>query len=196
MKRWIWALVCAWAGHGWAAPPAALEKMLALPGLACRFAQTVEAADGSRVRSEGRLWLRRPGMFRWEYEKPYAELFVSDGRTVWHYEPDLMQAERIRTLDPASTAALRILAGRMQPGDVAVLAEKRRHGKVELTLRIRGDARVYRLVLKKDGVPVEVAHRGAMGERNTVRLWCVKRVPGEARFAFTPPEGVEVIDRE
>ena len=36
--------------------------------------------------------LAAPRLFRWEYVKPYPQLIVADGKTVWVYEPDLQQA--------------------------------------------------------------------------------------------------------
>ena len=36
--------------------------------------------------------LSAPRLFRWEYNKPYEQLIVADGKQVWVYDPDLQQA--------------------------------------------------------------------------------------------------------
>jgi outer membrane lipoprotein carrier protein len=37
--------------------------------------------------ASGRLYVRYPGMMRWEYEKPERQVIVSDGRKLWIYRP-------------------------------------------------------------------------------------------------------------
>src|SRR5438128_7383957 len=61
--------------------------------------------------SRGALAFSRPGKFRWNYVKPYAQLIVGDGSRVWIYDEDLKQVT-VRKLDQAlgSTPAA-LLAG-------------------------------------------------------------------------------------
>jgi outer membrane lipoprotein carrier protein len=35
----------------------------------------------------GSLWIKRPGMMRWEYEQPEKQLIVTDRMTLWVYRP-------------------------------------------------------------------------------------------------------------
>jgi len=61
--------------------------------------------------SNGTMQFERPGKFRWHYEKPYEQLIIGNGETVWFYDIDLNQVT-VRKLDIAigsSPAAL--LAG-------------------------------------------------------------------------------------
>ena len=77
------------------------------------FSQTAIARSGRRPQqSTGVFALQRPGKFRWSYETPYKHLLVSDGETLWSYDPDLNQVA-IKALGKvlgATPAAL--LAGR------------------------------------------------------------------------------------
>ena len=41
--------------------------------------------------ARGRMVLKRPGRFRWDYEQPYKRLVVADGERLWLYEADLEQ---------------------------------------------------------------------------------------------------------
>ena len=67
-----------------------------------RFAQTVTDKTGREAAqpSEGIFRFRRPGRFEWTYEKPYRQQIMSDGETLWIYDPDLMQVT-VRRLDGA-----------------------------------------------------------------------------------------------
>ncbi len=37
--------------------------------------------------ASGRLYVRYPGMMRWEYEKPERQVIISDGKKLWIYRP-------------------------------------------------------------------------------------------------------------
>ena len=41
--------------------------------------------------ARGRMALKRPGRFRWDYEQPYQRVVVADGDRLWLYEADLEQ---------------------------------------------------------------------------------------------------------
>lgn len=60
------------------------------------FTQTVTSpgreGQPPRVKtSSGRFEFQRPGQFRFDYQKPFAQTIVADGRTLWLYDPDLNQ---------------------------------------------------------------------------------------------------------
>jgi outer membrane lipoprotein carrier protein len=70
-----------------------LERYLdGLRTLRSDFNQTTLSADGGRmVESEGVLYLKRPGKFRWEYETPTQQIIVADGKRVWLHDQELDQ---------------------------------------------------------------------------------------------------------
>lgn len=41
--------------------------------------------------ASGRFSFARPGKFRWEYDLPYPQLLVADGRQLWSWDRDLRQ---------------------------------------------------------------------------------------------------------
>ncbi len=41
--------------------------------------------------STGRVFLKQPGRFHWEYTEPYSQFLISDGETMWIYDADLEQ---------------------------------------------------------------------------------------------------------
>lgn len=58
-----------------------------------RFTQQVEDSDGHPVQaSEGEVWIKRPGRFRWNYKAPYTQEVVANGVELWTYDPELEQA--------------------------------------------------------------------------------------------------------
>jgi outer membrane lipoprotein carrier protein len=76
------------------------------------FHQEVKDGQGKLVQAvEGNMQLDRPNKFRWDYNKPYEQQIISDGKEVFLLDTELEQVT-IRTLNQAiglSPAAL--LAG-------------------------------------------------------------------------------------
>src|SRR5512138_731005 len=56
--------------------------------LSAAFHQTASNRSLGQVQeASGVLLLKRPGKMRWEYQKPDARLYVTDGKTLWAYNP-------------------------------------------------------------------------------------------------------------
>lgn len=76
------------------------------------FYQIVTDKQGRKVQEvHGQMQLQRPNKFRWDYNKPFEQQIISDGKQVWLYDTELAQVT-VRELGKAlgsSPAAL--LAG-------------------------------------------------------------------------------------
>jgi len=92
----------------WASPASEVEKYLSgLASWTADFQQTIDDGHGNVLRSAaGRLYLQRPGKFRWDYSQPSEQLVLADGKQIWFYDKDLAQAN-VRDMDTslASTPA-------------------------------------------------------------------------------------------
>ena len=49
---------------------------------------------GTKRTSHGYLYVKKPGMMRWNYVKPERKSFIADGTTLWIHEPEDKQAFR------------------------------------------------------------------------------------------------------
>jgi outer membrane lipoprotein carrier protein len=91
-----------------ASPAAEVQKYLSgLASWTADFEQTIDDGQGNVLRSAaGRLYLQRPGKFRWDYVKPSEQVILADGKQIWFYDKDLAQAN-VRDMDSslASTPA-------------------------------------------------------------------------------------------
>ena len=65
------------------------------------FSQTYRA-PGAKQEESGEFWLKKPGLMRWEYRTPEAQLFVANGRESYLYVPK----DRQVTVQPLSAADL------------------------------------------------------------------------------------------
>ncbi len=72
----------------------------------------VEASGGVLEESEIIFRLKRPHGFYWETLEPFPELIVTDGESLWHYEPDLWQVTIEDWNIDQSELAAQLLSGR------------------------------------------------------------------------------------
>jgi len=201
--RWLFALAAlVVAGLAQAGARDQLDGFTrGLKGLDGRFTQQVFDENG-RVResSSGRVALAAPRLFRWEYEKPYPQLIVADGKTVWVHDPDLDQVSR-RAQGGAEQDSP--LAALIDPGkldrDFLVEDAGAADGLQWLVLKPKqgGDDAAFqsaRLGLSEAGLArMEIVD--ALGQRTEIRFTEWKRNPDFSRntFTFTPPAGVDVV---
>ena len=57
------------------------------------FTQKVTDGSGAAVQEgQGDLWVKRPNLFNWHMTQPDESILVSDGKTLWFYNPFVEQA--------------------------------------------------------------------------------------------------------
>jgi len=173
-----------------------LEKLNALSGFQCRFEQRMMFADGGVQQYSGELAVRRPGKFRWQYKLPYEQLYVGNGSVIWHYEPDLMQAERLVDMESVDPVVMRLLNGRMSVKNLHVLDEQKDAGNRLWRYQVDlGESAPVWLAFAEDSSLVYIEREDVLGNANRMILKdCAYIAPSENLFSFSAPEGVDVID--
>ncbi|MDQ7015931.1 MAG: outer membrane lipoprotein chaperone LolA [Gammaproteobacteria bacterium] len=148
--------------------------------------------------SRGRFLLQRPGQFRWDYEKPYAQLIVSDGKKVWVYDQDLAQVT-VKKLDMNLGSAPILLLSQKQPlaaaFQIMVLGKKDDLSWYKLTPhQEESDFSEIFLALDQQGLKVMELKDG-FGQATQIRFMDLESniELDKKQFHFSPPEGVDVI---
>lgn len=63
-----------------------------LISLSAQFEQyEVNNGNDPSEKSSGKVWLKAPNQFKWEYSTPGPQLIIADGSQVWIYDEDLEQ---------------------------------------------------------------------------------------------------------
>lgn len=164
-----------------------------------QFAQIVVDKNLKEVqRVTGNMKFSRPGKFRWEYDKPYEQVIVGDGKKLWVYDKDLNQVT-VRALDQAlgsSPAAL--LAGNneiQKSYDLTNLGRQEGLDWLEAKPKARDTAfdRI-RLGFGKSGLEA-MELRDQFGQTTVIRFSALERNPDfpAGTFQFTPPKGADVV---
>ena len=171
-----------------------------LKGLDGQFTQKVYDGGGKlKETSNGRVALSAPRLFRWEYNAPYEQLIVADGKQVWVYDPDLQQVTvREQGAEEQNTP----LSALIDPGKLDQQFNVKEAGTADglqwlaLTPKNGGEASFEsaRLGFGKEGL-ARMEVKDAVGQRTTLSFSGWKRNPefAEATFRYVPPKGVDVI---
>ena len=170
-----------------------------LKGLDGQFTQQVFDPRGKqKERSTGRVAVSAPRLFRWEYAKPYPQVIVADGKTVWVYDPDLQQASRRpQGAEEASSPLAILLDPAKLDRDFTVKEAGASSGIEWLQLAPKqADAafKTAKLGFGKAGL-AEMEYVDALGQRTKISFSGWKRNPGFAKgtFTYVPATGVDVI---
>ena len=186
-----------------ASPGAEVEKYLnGLASWSADFEQTIEDGDGHVLRSAaGRLYLQRPGKFRWDYSKPSEQIILADGKQIWFYDKDLAQAN-VRDMDAslASTPAS-LLSGEgsvTTQFDVTSLPPSAGLQWYQLIPKHADtDFKLVRIGINKNGDLASMFLADKLNQITQLTFSNSKRNEKFAPdlFAFVPPPGVDVIGR-
>lgn len=58
------------------------------------FQQSSYSKKNGAQKSQGKVYMMRPGKFRWETTHPYEQTVIANGNTLWIYDVDLKQASQ------------------------------------------------------------------------------------------------------
>jgi outer membrane lipoprotein carrier protein len=171
-----------------------------LKGLDGHFSQEVFDANGKRKEtSSGRVALSAPRLFRWEYVKPYAQLIVADGKSVWVYDPDLQQATKRAQGAAEQNSPLTALIDPTRLDRDYTIKDAGNAGGLEwLTLSPKNASdeafKSARLGFNQTGLS-QMQVVDALGQRTVISFSGWKRNPAFAAgtFRYAPAKGVDVV---
>jgi outer membrane lipoprotein carrier protein len=172
--------------------------LAALKSVRAHFQQDLIGADGKTIsHSEGELSLEKPGKFRWDYRKP-AQVIVSDGTTLWLYDPELAQVTVRRVQEALTETPAMLLSGASRVRDGFAVADGGHHDGldwVRLTPKL-ADADFRELDLGFSGGDLaRMEFRSKVDQTTRIAFTGTERnVKLDPRlFAFVPPAGTDVI---
>lgn len=162
------------------------------------------ASLGADAPSSGTVQFKKPGKMRWRYESPMPSLVISDGKTLWIFDENVGEAQRLPVTEGYLTgAALEFLLGDgkiLDEFEVDVATCKPdEQDTVELTLRPKRPASYEFLTLRANPESGEILSTGLVdlfGNRTDISFRDARANldPPAATFTFEPPAGVQVID--
>ncbi len=203
LKMRVIILLLLWSWGGWGYAQTVLYTFLgSLTTLESRFEQKLFTEKGELLETaSGQMFLERPNKFHWDYQQPYQQLIVADGKQVWVYDKDLDQVT-IRTLDKTlgKTPAFLLSRGQGIEEDFFVNALASRGEVVRFEL-VPKDAQAQ-FSLMRIGILNDSLHSLELVDNlhQTTVISFGQMVSGqqldEGLFIFTPPAGADVIQEQ
>lgn len=168
-------------------------------GISADFTQDTFNAKGVvQQHNEGVLKAQEPNRFYWKTADPYPQEIITDGKTLWVYDPDLAQVAIKPFEENYSKTPAMLFAGNAAAISDQFTVEK-----------LANVPQGFRLLPKKQqrdlfeslemtfdkGVPGSMTIRDAMQQKTTIFFSKVTINPviADAQFHFDPPAGVEVL---
>ena len=164
-----------------------------------KFHQIVTDKKGQKIQEVyGEMQLKRPNKFRWDYNKPYEQQIISDGKQVWLYDTELAQVT-VRELSKAlgsSPAAL--LAGDDSLEKSFKLANAFRKDDLDWvsTNPKDSDTGFNKISIGfKNDVIQQMDLVDSFGHETRIMFSNVEQNPviDPKAFLFNPPKGVDVV---
>ena len=188
--------------------PAKLDMLLdrvqqhyqATKSFSAKFDETITRAGAAPLQRSGIIYYEKPGKLRWEFEGSQPETIVSDGKTIYDYDPALNQVVETPLAQASrSDAAAAFLLG---AGNVkrdfkaeAIIAPSS-SGLVHVALTPKqGGQRIEAGIERRTYNIATLSIGDAMGNRTNLSFSNIEinRPLHAAQFMFTPPDGTDIV---
>ena len=164
------------------------------------FRQTIEISGiGGEVLSGGRFYFSRPDRMRWDYTEGDKQRVIGDGHWIWVYQPDLEQAYKIGYEAAFGSGGLVALLADREGLSQRYALDLVGETAATVTLRLRpkeGAGETLLLEMSADTMDLKsVVVSDPAGSMTYVEFRDIQRngAIDAALFAFTPPDGVDII---
>ncbi|MGK2960157.1 MAG: outer membrane lipoprotein chaperone LolA [Candidatus Malihini olakiniferum] len=161
------------------------------------FTQKVTSAEGTAVQeSQGELWLKRPNLFNWKTTMPDESVLISDGKTLWLYNPFVEQVTAIWVNDAIENTPFVLITRNdasaweqynvRQQGDNFELTPKTTKGNLkQIAINVNATGTIKRFAaIEQDGqhsnYTIQNQQNGAVDS---------------SKFTFMPPKGITLDDQ-
>jgi outer membrane lipoprotein carrier protein len=163
------------------------------------FHQVVTDRQGRKVQEvDGEMQLKRPNKFRWDYNQPFEQQIISDGKQVWLYDIDLAQVT-VRALGKAlgSSPAALLAGGNDIDKSFKLVNASAKGGLDWVSANPKDKESGFEKILLgfKDNKLQEMSLIDSFGH-NTKIVFSqleVNPVLDDKSFLFLPPKGVDIV---
>ncbi len=171
-----------------------------LGSLRANFEQTViDASAFSLQESAGVLIMQRPDKFLWDYQRPYQQVIIADGKKIYIYDADLEQVTvKVMQKSMGDTPMLLLSSGGALADSFVITETGEDSGLEWLELKPRAQQSNFSMMrLAFDNQTLRIMELVDSFDQTTrLQFSEIKRNPkiDSALFKFVAPPGVDVIE--
>lgn len=177
------------------------KKYESIEALEANFTQEVSSRHMKAAEKyEGKVHFKKPGKMKWVFHRPTKDVIVSNGKTLWIYQPDLNQVFETPIGQAASNLAIDFLSGlgNLEKGfDTVRFEDKGSTYRLQLAPKqpVSNMVKLTVEIDKSTGFAVRTVVEDAMANETRITFKEIKT--GDAKkdsfFEFTPPAGANVL---
>jgi outer membrane lipoprotein carrier protein len=172
----------------------------ATKSFSANFNETITRAGAAPIRRSGVVYYQKPGKFRWEFRGSQPETIVSDGTTIYDYDPALNQVVETplaQAFRSDAAAAFLLGAGNIKRDFTAKAAEPPNSSElahVALTPRHGGEL-IEAGIERQTYNIATLSLSDAMGNRTNLSFSNIElnQPLQTSQFSFTPPDGADIV---
>ncbi|RXJ73529.1 outer membrane lipoprotein carrier protein LolA [Veronia nyctiphanis] len=172
------------------------DRLAKVNAFSANFSQTVTSPDGELLNEgKGKLAVQRPNLFNYTPDSEDENLMVSDGETLWIYDPFVEQTTAMWLKDGTDHTPFVLLTRNdksdwenylvNQQGNIFTLTPKNAAVQNKLILNVMSNGEVKGFTVVEDNGPTI----------DYTLLAFKPKAPAATMFTFTPPEGAEIDDQ-
>ncbi len=178
------------------------RKYSTVKSLSAEFFQESEhPAIKKKTLAQGRVFFKSPNRFRWLILSPPGEEVISDGKTLWIYQPDLSQVIKSTAQRGIPAMVVRLIGAlRNIKKEFSVQYQGKTNGTIALRLSPKQQLpEIEKLILfvdSKEFFVVKIELKDSFGRTTSIsfRNVVLNPVLDESLFQYTPPPGVTVVE--
>jgi len=165
-------------------------------GFSADFKQTVLDSEFKPLHEAlGHLQFRQPGQFRWQVAEPEPELLLSNGQTLWWFNPFVEQVSIFDAEDAVATTPFALLVSQDDAVWSQFAIEKRDSGFDIRPKQTDSQVILLHLEFKQDVLAkIEVTSRSHRLSRYELQAQSFS-LPTDASFDFEIPAGTDIDDQ-
>ena len=177
------------------------KKYASINDLSSPFTQMTRIKDlDEKIASSGKVWFKKPGMMKWQYEEPWKDTIASDGKKVWYFDSrenqvTEMELESVWADSLGSYTIISILEDLERLFDVRIGAgSKDEQGNILLDLKQKNQERSKQVTIAVDPRTYTLRRiiiGDIFGNTTVIKLGTAEVNLGipDSFFTFKKPEG-------
>ncbi|MGL9720206.1 outer membrane lipoprotein chaperone LolA [Symbiopectobacterium sp.] len=161
------------------------------------FTQKVTGAEGTAVQEgQGELWLKRPNLFNWKTTAPDESVLISDGKTLWFYNPFVEQVTATWLKEATGNTPFMLIT-RNDASEWGQYNVRQQGDDFELTPKAaKGNLKQFAINVNASGTIKSFVATEQDGQRSSYTLQNQQNgAVDSSKFTFTPPKGVTLDDQ-
>ena len=180
------------------------KKYASINNLKSPFTQETRIKDlEEKISSSGDVWFKKPAMMKWQYEEPWKDTIVSDGKKVWYFDSQENQVaetefDSVWTGSLGSYTVISILEDLDRLFDVRLGAENTKQGNILLDLKQKGEEQSKQVTIAVDPKTYmlrKIIIGDVFGNTTIISLGAAEintNIP-DSFFTFEKPEGAGTV---